>query len=131
MTDDIRAKMVLAMANMLEVNASTVVLGFSAVVLRRRDLLQQNGVLVSVGLTHFYGSVSVFAARITQANINAAMAAEGLQAVQLTAIASEGIQSGQWYLLLRGFSWSLRIREAHRLEADSKHSEAELQLDRP
>ena len=90
-TDDVRAKMVLATANMLQVNASSVVLGFSAVVLRRRDLLQQNGVLVSVGLAHFYGSVSIFTARITLANINAAMAAEGLKAVQLTAIASEGI----------------------------------------
>ena len=83
--------MVLATANMLQVNASSVVLGFSAVVLRRRDLLQQNGVLVSVGLAHFYGSVSIFTARITLANINAAMAAEGLKAVQLTASASEGI----------------------------------------
>jgi hypothetical protein len=89
-TDIIRGKMVVAIANMLEVNASIVVLEFSSDVVRRRDLLQQAGVLVSVGLTNFYGSVSVFATRITQENMNAKMAAEGLKAVQLMAVPSAG-----------------------------------------
>jgi hypothetical protein len=82
--------MVSAIANMLEVNASNVVLGFSSVVVRRRDLLQQAGVLVSVGLTNFHDSVSIFATRITQENINARMAAEGLMAVELLVATSTG-----------------------------------------
>jgi hypothetical protein len=89
-TDIIRGKMILAIANMLQVNASIVVLEFSSVVVRRRDLLQQPGVLVSVGLTNFHGSVLIFATRITQENINAKMAAEGLMAVQLLVASSTG-----------------------------------------
>jgi hypothetical protein len=92
-TDVIRGKMVVAIANMLEVNASIVILGFSSDVVRRRDLLQQAGVLVSVGLTNFYGSVSIFATRITQENMNAKMEAEGLKAVQLMAVPSAGTSS--------------------------------------
>jgi hypothetical protein len=94
-TDIIRGKMVLAIAKMLEVNASIVVLGFSSVVVRRRDLLQQGGVLVSVGLINFQDSVSIFATRITQENINAKMAAEGLLAVQLLVAPSTGTVSSQ------------------------------------
>jgi hypothetical protein len=92
-TDIIRGKMVLAIANMLEVNASVVVLRFSSVVVRRRDLLQQAGVLVSVGLTNFRDSVSIFAMRITQENINAKMAAEGLMAVQLLVASLTGTRA--------------------------------------
>jgi hypothetical protein len=89
-TDIIRGKMVLAVANMLEVNASIVVLVFSSVVARRRDLLQQAGVLVSVGLINFHDSVSIFATRITQENMNAKMAEEGLMAVELLVAPSTG-----------------------------------------
>jgi hypothetical protein len=88
-TENIRAKMVLAIANILDVNASMVVLEFSSIV-RRRAILEQAGVLVSVGLINFHESVSIFAARITQANINSKMEAVGLMAVQLMAVPSAG-----------------------------------------
>jgi hypothetical protein len=78
--------MVLAIAKMLEVNASSVVLTFSSAFLRRRALLQKTGVLVSVGLTDLQSFSSIFASKITSDNINAAMKAEGLNAVQLITI---------------------------------------------
>jgi hypothetical protein len=86
----IRNKMALAIAKMLEINASNVILTFSSATLRRRDLLQQNGVLVMVGLTNFHNSVSSFTSKITSERINAAMAAEGLEAVQLITVLSTG-----------------------------------------
>jgi hypothetical protein len=82
--------MALAIAKMLEINASNVILTFSSATLRRRDLLQQNGVLVMVGLTNFHNSVSSFTSKITSERINAAMAAEGLEAVQLITVLSTG-----------------------------------------
>jgi hypothetical protein len=78
--------MVLAIAKMLGVNKSSVVLTFSSALLRRRALLQKTGVLVSVGLTDLQSSTSIFASKITSDNINAAMKGEGLDAVQLTTI---------------------------------------------
>jgi hypothetical protein len=82
-TDQIRIKMVQAIAKMLGVNNSSVVLTFSSAFLRRRVLLQKTGVLVSVGLTDLQSSASILASKITSDNINAAMKAEGLDAVQL------------------------------------------------
>jgi hypothetical protein len=89
-TDSLRGKMVLAIANMLEVNAKLVVLEFSSSV-SKRDILQQAGVLVSVGLINFHEPLSILATRITQENINAKMAAEGLMAVLLIVISPTGI----------------------------------------
>jgi hypothetical protein len=89
-TDILRGKMVAAIASLLEVSSSIVVLGFSSVVVRRRDLLQQAGVLVSVGLNNFHDSVLIFATRITQEKMNTKMAAEGLMEVQLMAVPSAG-----------------------------------------
>jgi hypothetical protein len=85
-TDPFRVKMVQAIAKMLGVNKSSVVLTFSSAFLRRRVLLQKTGVLVSVGLTDLQSSASIFASKITSDNINAAMKAEGLEAVQLITI---------------------------------------------
>ena len=84
--DQIRIKMVQAIAKMLGVNNSSVVLAFSSAVLRRRALLQKAGVLVRVGLTGLQSSASIFASKITSDSINAAMKAEGLDAVQLITI---------------------------------------------
>jgi hypothetical protein len=84
--DQIRIKMVQAIAKMLGVNKSSVVLTFSSVDLRRRALLQKAGVLVRVGLTDLQSSASIFASKITSDSINAAMKAEGLDAVQLITI---------------------------------------------
>jgi hypothetical protein len=92
-TDQIRTKMVLAIAKMLAVNRSSVVLTFSSAYLRRRALLQKTGVLVSVGLTDLQSSASIFASMITSDNINAAMKAEGLDAVQLITIFITGVDS--------------------------------------
>jgi hypothetical protein len=85
-TDIIRIKMILAIAKMLGVNTSSVVVTFSSAYLRRRALLQKTGVLVSVGLTDLQSSASIFVSKITQDGINAAMKAEGLDAVQLITI---------------------------------------------
>jgi hypothetical protein len=82
-TDQIRIKMVLAIAKMLGVNKSSVVLTFSSAFLRRRALLQKTGVLVSVGLADLQSYASIFTSKITADNINAAMKAEGLDGVQL------------------------------------------------
>ena len=84
--DQIRIKMVQAIAKILGVNKSSVVLTFSSADLRRRALLQKTGVLVRVGLTDLQSSASIFASKITSDNINAAMKAEGLDAVQLITI---------------------------------------------
>lgn len=85
-SDQIRIKMVLAIAKMLGVNISSVVVTFSSAFLRRRALLQKIGVLVRVGLTDLQSSASIFASKITSDNINAAMKAEGLDSVQLITI---------------------------------------------
>jgi hypothetical protein len=85
-TVQIRIKMVQAIAKMLGVNKSSVVLTFSSAVLRRRVLQQKTGILGSVGLTDLQSSASIFASKITSDNINAAMKAEGLDAVQLITI---------------------------------------------
>jgi hypothetical protein len=81
--DQVRIKMVQAIAKMLGVNKSSVVLTFSSVDLRRRALLQKTGVLVRVGLTDLQSFASIFVSKITSDSINAAMKAEGLDAVQL------------------------------------------------
>jgi hypothetical protein len=89
-TDLIQKKMALAIVKMLGVNEDSVILSFTSSILRRRVLLQRIGVLVSVGLTNFQTSTSIFASRITSENLNAAMAAEGLEAVLLITTFSTG-----------------------------------------
>jgi hypothetical protein len=78
--------MVQAIAKMLGVIKSSVVLTFSSVELRRRALLQKSGVLVRVGLSDLQSSATIFVSKITSDSINAAMNAEGLDAVQLITI---------------------------------------------
>jgi hypothetical protein len=85
-SDQVRIKMVQAIAKMLGVDKSSVVLSFSSVDLRRRALLQKTGVLVHVGLTDLQFSASILVLKITSDSINAAMKAEGLDAVQLMTI---------------------------------------------
>jgi hypothetical protein len=89
-TNIVRSKMIIAVSNVLEVNTSTVVLDLTSTILRRRTLLQQAGVLVSVGLTNMHQPASIFTARITQERLNAEMAAQGLKSVQLLITNSAG-----------------------------------------
>ena len=80
-TADLRAWMALAVANLLGVDASTVVLSFAAAVLLRVILRQASGVLVSVGLRGFRGSQEMFEQQLSTANLNFYMAAQGLKQV--------------------------------------------------
>ena len=75
LTDDLREKMVLAVAKALGVNPSEVVLSFDAV--GRRRVLQQSGVLVSVGVRGSVAGIS----QISQEVLNSQMAAMGLKPV--------------------------------------------------
>ena len=76
---------------MLQVNASQVVLSFAKRVLRRdvkhRILLQQSGIIVTVGLVRFHGPVATLASMITKDHLNSKFAAEGLKSVGLVTIA--------------------------------------------
>jgi hypothetical protein len=82
-TTDVRNKMAQAIASVISVNASKVVLSIVDVSLRRRKLLQQQGVLVGVYLQDFKGSPLEFAALLTQERLNAQMTAFGLKPIQL------------------------------------------------
>ena len=63
-TDQVKNKMTEAVAEILGVNTSDVILSFVAVGTRRRGLLQQSGgVLVSVSLKNLQGSGNIFASR--------------------------------------------------------------------
>jgi uncharacterized membrane protein len=80
-TSDIRERMTTAVANLLQVNTSSIFLSFALVTLR--NLQQQEFVLVSVGLVNFQESRAAFASMITQENIDSKMAAAGLKSVEL------------------------------------------------
>jgi hypothetical protein len=83
----IHNKMVQAVADILSVEVSIVVLTISQDSSGRRHLLQQTaGIIVSVGLRNFRGSARDFASQITQANINLNMEKVGLKLVQLVSI---------------------------------------------
>jgi hypothetical protein len=71
--------MVLAVAALLRVEESSVVLSFQVSSGRR----QAAGVIVSVGLRNFSGSTKDFATRITQESIDLNMGKVGLKPVQL------------------------------------------------
>jgi hypothetical protein len=91
-TEDVRSKMLFAVANTLGVETSSVILRFVLLQDRgQRSLLQQTGVLVSVGLVNFYGSVSLLLSRLTQENLNLKMQAVGLKSVQLIIITTSTI----------------------------------------
>jgi hypothetical protein len=80
--EGLRQNMALAVSRVLEVPTSSIVLTIIEAGMRR-TLLQQKGVLVSVGLKGYFGSTSAFTARVTQDNINAKMTALGLKSAQI------------------------------------------------
>ncbi len=82
-TIDIRNNMAKAVASLINVNASKLVLSIVDASLRRRGLLQQQGVLVSVFLQDFKGSTLEFASMLTQERLNTQMTALGLKSVQI------------------------------------------------
>ena len=82
-TPELESRMSQAVAAVLGVNATSVSLTFVEVDMRRRRLLQQKGVLVSVSLKNLQGSASPFVSRLSQDSINHQMAAAGLRTVQL------------------------------------------------
>jgi hypothetical protein len=81
---DMQSRILLAAANVLGVNASSVVLTFESVLFDRRG--QQAGVLISVGITAVQGSAASYASRVTQDKLNIAMAVAGLNNAQLFSI---------------------------------------------
>ncbi len=92
-TIDIRNKMAKAIASSISVNANTVVLSIVDASLRRRRLLQQQGVLVSAFLQDFKGSTSEFALLLTQERLNTQMAALGLKPVLLISTPEQTLTS--------------------------------------
>jgi hypothetical protein len=85
-TSDIRNRMIMAIAKLLQVNTESVILSFASVTLR--VLQQQEFVLVSVGLVNFQGSRAAFASVITQEKINSELETVGLKPVELLTSAS-------------------------------------------
>ena len=82
-TNEVQDKMTLAVAHTCNIDAGNIVLSFTDIILRRRKLLQQHGVLVNVGVQNFQGSVSALVSLLTQESINSHMAAQGLRPVQI------------------------------------------------
>jgi hypothetical protein len=80
LTSDLQAKIAMAVANVIGVNASSVSLTFVEVDLRRQ-LLQQKGVLVNVGLKDFSGPTAPYVSQLNQDAINTQMAKLGLRSV--------------------------------------------------
>jgi len=82
--------MTLAMANVLEISINKLFLTFSPasqpdviIVVSRRRLLQQLGVLVNASLKEFNGSIKVIQDKLNQDRINSQMAALGLKPIQM------------------------------------------------
>jgi hypothetical protein len=71
-----------AIANTIGVSVNSVVLSFTEVLLQRRHLLQQRGVLVDVGLQNYLGSPDDFTSSLTESNLNAQMVSLGLRSIQ-------------------------------------------------
>jgi hypothetical protein len=90
-TEGLRNNMVLAIANVLvDVSVSRIILSLAEVDIRRRNLLEQKGVLVSVGIRDFLGSRAQLLLTLTQDNINVQMASAGLKSVQVITISTTG-----------------------------------------
>ncbi len=82
-TENIKSRMSLAVANVLGIISSNVVLSFTTSVFDRR---QQAGVLVSAGITDSQVSAASYASRLTQDKLNTEMVALGLKSIQLVQI---------------------------------------------
>ena len=89
-TEEIQNKMTIAIAKLLEFNASSVLLNFAPVNLRREvhSRTLPEGTLVTVGLVNFQGSAAQFAPLIDQQRIDSEMATEGLMSVELLPFAN-------------------------------------------
>jgi hypothetical protein len=83
-TEEVRYKFAMAIADALGVNTSNVVLSFRSVDVRRgRSLLQSGGVFVDVSIRGAIDSQS-FRSRLSQDALNAQMARQGLRSVQIS-----------------------------------------------
>ena len=82
-----------AIASVISVNASKLVLTIVDASMRRRRLLQQQGVLVSVFLQDFKSSTSQFASLLTQERLNVQMTALGLKSIQLISTSEQTTSS--------------------------------------
>ncbi len=74
----------MAVANVLDVNASSVILTFVSGTYDRRS--QKTGVLVSAGVIDLQVSAASYASKVTQDKLNTEMAKMGLNYVQLVSI---------------------------------------------
>jgi hypothetical protein len=81
-TAEIRNKMATAIANVIRMSSSMVVLSFAETEMnRRRKLLQHKAVLVTVSLKDFQGSTAQFAEQLQQDKLNVQMASLGLKPI--------------------------------------------------
>jgi hypothetical protein len=92
-TADLRALMAVAVAGLLGVDAGSVVLTFAAAVARRAT--QAGGVLVSVGLRSFHGSVEALQQRLSADSLNVYMAAQGLRQAVVVATGGNTVAAGE------------------------------------
>jgi BRCT domain type II-containing protein len=92
-TADLRARMTVAVAGLLGVDAGAVVLTFAAAVARRAT--QAGGVLVSVGLRGFNGSVKALEQRLSTDSLNVYMATQGLRQAVVVATGGNTVVAGK------------------------------------
>jgi hypothetical protein len=86
-TDVMLTKMISAIAAVLNVETSSVILTFAPFHPGRRHLLQQKSyVVVSVGLRNFNQPAGEFASRMTQDNLNLNMGKVGLEQVYINSL---------------------------------------------
>ncbi len=76
----------------LDLDKSNVVLRYSEVDMNRRDSVQK-GVLVTVSIRNFLGSLNSLLWRITEDQINLFMTDQGLKSVQIVSIGSTPTQT--------------------------------------
>jgi hypothetical protein len=91
-TEEVRYKFAMAIASALGINTSNVVLSFRSVDLRRRALLESNGVIVDVSIRGLIDRQS-FQSKLSQDALNAQMAKQGLRNVQISSEAKVASQA--------------------------------------
>jgi hypothetical protein len=99
--DSIMLKMKNAVANLLDIASSEVVLKFAPVSNSRRSLGQQTGVLVTVCLSNTKGVAANYISLITQDGLNSKMIAQGLGAARLVNTKPPGCKNDCYFLSSR------------------------------
>jgi hypothetical protein len=92
LTYEIKGKLAMVVVVVLDLDKSNVVLRYSEVDMNRRDSVQK-GVLVTVSIRNFLGSLNSLLWRITEDQINLFMTDQGLKSVQIVSIGSTPTQT--------------------------------------